>query len=168
MPTSRNIRITKNTIYVKDTRIMWQNAADMELWLSYSPYFNPWELDTDDFSLRVSIKFLRALNRIRERMGVPITATCCYRNTAHNNRVGGKPKTKTSVGSDHLYGKGADLVIKSRRFGEKLERIAIEEGCNAIGRYPSRNFIHIGMRKPKPSGKLYQWGRWFTRKVKHV
>jgi uncharacterized protein YcbK (DUF882 family) len=81
--------------------------------------------------------------------------TCAYRNPAHNKRVGGK------ANSQHLAGTAFDIAVPSMDYAREVERLAIEEGFTAIGRYPSRHFIHIDMRPRKPSGALYRWGgRW--------
>lgn len=109
--------------------------------------------------MRLSLKALRGVNELRERFGDAISCTCAYRNKRHNRRVGGKEDENGNPTSQHYYGTAFDLVVSSRRMAEMIEAIALALGFTAIGRYPSRYFIHIDMRRPKPSGTPYRWGR---------
>jgi len=159
----RNLIITADYVFVQDTRLIRNDAAAMKIWESRWPDFMPWELDTRDFSVRMSTKSLDAAQAVRTEFGQGMYVTNACRNWPHNVSVGGKEN------SDHLTedkrgnplnATAFDIAIASPAFGRKLEAIAIKHGFNAIGRYPVSSFIHISMRKPKPNGKIYQWGRW--------
>ena len=141
-------------MYIKDTRLM--SVDDMKRWKSLWPNFSPSELDSDDWSLVLSTRALIALQAVRDSLNKPMRITCAYRNPAHNKRVGGSPN------SQHLKGTAFDIVVPDMDYARELERIAIDEGFTAIGRYPARHFIHIDMRPRKPSGGLYRWGKAWT------
>ena len=116
--------------------------------------FKPQELDSDDFSIVVYAPALDALQSIRDEYGKPIKITSAYRNPKHNKRVGGRPQ------SSHLKGYAFDIAAATLTDAKKIEKLALKYGFTAIGRYPAKYFIHIDMRPPKASGKIYQWGRW--------
>lgn len=136
---------------IPDTRKM--SADDMLRWNSLWPNFSPYELDSDDWSLEVNTRALIGLQSVRDRLNKPMRVTCAYRNPAHNKRVGGSPN------SQHLKGTAFDIAVPDMAYAKELERLAIDEGFTAIGRYPGRHFIHIDMRPPKPTGGLYRWGK---------
>ena len=140
-------------VIIADTRAFALDRAAMKAWRKRWPNFMPWELDSDDFSLRLLVKALDSLQAVRTAYGRPMRVTCAYRNPFHNQRVGGKEN------SQHLLGTAFDIVVNNRPEAESLERLFTNAGFTAIGRYPSRFFMHIDMRPAKPSGKLYQWGR---------
>jgi uncharacterized protein YcbK (DUF882 family) len=125
----------------------------MRAWRQRWPNFAPAELDSDDWSLLIDELALDALQRVRTRIGHPVRITCAYRNPWHNKRVGG------SQHSQHLKGLAFDIAVTSKTRAQLIEKLAIEEGFTAIGRYPKRHFIHIDMRPAKASGRLYRWGQ---------
>lgn len=137
---------------IKDTRNI--DAATFTAWRLRWPDFRPSELDSDDWSLIISETALDGLQWIRDQLGQPIRITCAYRTKAHNERV----KSRAGERSQHRKGTAFDIAVPNRRYAERIEALAIEAGFTAIGRYPGRSFIHIDMRPPKASGKLYRWG----------
>jgi uncharacterized protein YcbK (DUF882 family) len=56
------------------------------------------------------------LEKLRTYFGKPIVITSWLRVPSHNARVGGKPKTKDSKGSTHLYGLAVDFNVKGVPF----------------------------------------------------
>ena len=156
-----NLYIGRDYVTVSDTRTL--SAGELVAWRKRWPNFMPWELDTRDFSLRMATRALDAVQALRDEYGRGLYVTNACRNWMHNEAVGGKRD------SDHLTEDSAgnprdatafDLAIDGPRMGHALEALAIRHGFNAIGRYPVSRFIHISMRKPKPNGRVYQWGRW--------
>ena len=165
-----NFKLTSKVVIVKDVRAM--TADELKQWKKYWKNFHPYEVCTRDFSIRISIKAMTRLQALREEHGKKMFITCGCRNWAHNQAVGGKRN------SDHLTeddrgrvrdASGFDIAVGNTDEGRQLEALAKKHGFNAIGRYPGQLFIHIGIRKPKPNGRIYQWGSWYRqRKVKHV
>jgi len=49
---------------------------------------------------------------VRKHFGKPVKVNSGCRCAAHNKAEGGREKTKDSVGSQHLYGRAADIVVK--------------------------------------------------------
>lgn len=164
--------ITDDMVYVPDTRELAQSRSLMKKWKKRWPNVMPWEIDTRDFSLRMSVKALDAWQRVRYDFGKAMYITCACRNWPHNEAVGGKRNsdhlTEGPRGGERLC-TAFDVGIANVAEGRLLEKLAIKHGFNAIGRYPVSRFIHFSMRKPKPSGAIYQWGTWSKpKKVRHV
>lgn len=63
-----------------------------------------------------AVKMAEYLETLRTYFGKPINITSWLRVPSHNARVGGKPKTKDSKGSMHLYGVAVDFNLKGIRF----------------------------------------------------
>ena len=140
-------------LYFPDTRHM--TKREIRDWRKRYPSFSPYELDSDDWSLSIDSNALDSLQIIRDKLNSPIRVTSAYRNPFHNKRVGG------SRNSQHLKGVAFDIAVPNKSYAVRVEQLAIEEGFTAIGRYPSRHFIHIDMRPRKKTGGLFRWGaRW--------
>ena len=119
-------------------RVDNSGEVDNKSWAKRWPNFKPQELDSDDFSLVISVDALDALQRVRDEYGKPMRVTCAYRNPRHNKRVGGRP------GSSHLAGVAFDIAIPNTAAGKRIEKLAVKHGFTGIGRYPSRlSLIHI-------------------------
>lgn len=98
-------------------------------------------------TLRIDDASLDMLQRLRDRLGVPMIVTSGYRSPQHNAAVGGAPA------SQHLLGKAFDISmgnIDPREF----ELAARAVGFKGIGRYPRSNFIHVDNRDGPPA----DWG----------
>lgn len=127
------------------------SAIEKSTWYNIAPNFTPEELSSKgNGSLIIQKDALRKLQRLRHLYGKPLTINSAYRDPAHNKRVGG------GVNSQHLKGTAFDIAIRNADMGEELERLAVEVGFSAVGRY--NTFIHVDNRPPKPNGKLYLWG----------
>ena len=79
------------------------------------------------------------LDRIRERLGVPIYINSGYRCPAHNAEVGGVPN------SQHVEGTAADITYDGIDV-DYLAQIAEECGADGIGRYYNQDFVHVDVR----------------------
>lgn len=100
---------------------------------------------------------MEKLQTLRTTLGVPLILNSVYRCEEYNKSVGSNNK------SDHRRGLGADVRFWGTPFtGAQLEARALLLGFNAIGRYPDDGFIHLGIRRPKKDGSIFQWGKWYT------
>ena len=93
----------------------------------------------------------RMLDEIRERIGHPVKILSGYRNNAYNSCVGGRPS------SLHVQYKALDWTASGgtvRDWHEIAKQVRSENSAftGGIGRYDSKNFIHIDAR-----GSLADW-----------
>ena len=90
--------------------------------------------------VRVDEKLIQGLQKLRDRLGVPVIITSGYRCEKHNKEVGG------AINSLHLTGQAADFTapVPLRRL--YFECVGIEE-FGGIGCYPEQHFIHADSRK---------------------
>lgn len=79
------------------------------------------------------------LDRIRERLGVPLTVTSGYRCPEHNAEVGGVSN------SQHVEGTAADITCDGIDV-DYLASIAEECGADGIGCYYYQGFVHVDVR----------------------
>ena len=102
----------------------------------------------------VDWQLVEALQELRDMTESVITITSGCRCTQHNIDVGGKRKTIYHEGSQHLYGKAADIKIKGHTPSEVHNTaamiLAFERG--GIGKYDT--FVHVDVRN---TGRA----RWF-------
>ncbi len=140
------------------------SKVDMRQWRRYLRNFTPFEMCTPDTkAVRMYIPFAQALQATRDRFGRAMNVTSAYRSVKYNASIGGAKK------SDHLFQNGgaSDVALARKSDGPLLERIwreevarvASETGLDlhpAVGRYPARHFIHMGMRMKKSAA----WGSW--------
>lgn len=155
--------INDKMVYVSDTREISKSFDQMQTWRGHWPNFMPWELDTRDFSVRLDRRAIDAVQMVRDVWGSGLRVTSSCRNWDHNSAVGGKKNSDHLTEDEHGNTRlctAFDIAVSGSRMGRALERIAIDCGFNAIGRYPVSRFIHMSMRPPKPNGRIYQWGRW--------
>ena len=88
-------------------------------------------------------RLAEGLQRMRDIVGKPIVITSGYRNPEHNRAVGGALPSPTSEGSQHLYGKGADIAVVGMT-GDQLATIARQVGFTGIG--VASTWIHVDVR----------------------
>lgn len=84
-------------------------------------------------------RLVDVLDRIRERLGVPITVNSGYRCPEHNAEVGGVSD------SQHVLGTAADITYDGIDV-DYLAEIAEECGADGIGKYYYQDFVHIDVR----------------------
>lgn len=89
--------------------------------------------------------FLRSLDSLRERIGIPLTINSGFRCDKHNTDIGGSPNSK------HRLGLAADISTKNMRAKQKYNVIknAYVVGMTGIGVYET--FIHLDCRRGAPS-----------------
>lgn len=102
----------------------------------------------------VDVELVQVLEDVRSFTGAPIHISSGCRCRSHNRAVGGKPASDVSMGSKHMYGVAADVVM-----GVRLQRRVFAyldtkypNKCG-IGLYPERGFMHIDVRPNKA-----RWG----------
>ena len=87
----------------------------------------------------VDDKLVEKLQRLRDRIGKPLTINSAYRCPERNKQVGG------AKNSQHLHGKAADVSLHNVAMPiEKVKELAIEIGFDGIGLYDT--FIHLDTR----------------------
>lgn len=84
-------------------------------------------------------RLVDVLDRIRERLGVPITVNSGYRCPEHNAEVGGVSD------SQHVLGTAADITYDGVDV-DTLAEIAEECGADGIGKYYHQDFVHVDVR----------------------
>lgn len=99
--------------------------------------------------VKVAEKLIQGLQKLRDRLGVPIHVTSGYRCKEHNAAVGG------STNSLHLTGQAADITCKLSLLRLYFEALGIGEfQTGGVGLYPDNNFIHVDVRNSRA-----RWGR---------
>lgn len=107
-------------------------------------YFTRSEFDSPDkpgSGSLMSETILEMLDDVRGKFGKPIVINSGYRTEEHNAKVGGKPKTKTSKGSSHMYGLAVDIKCTNSTDRFHLIYLLQETGFQRIG--VAKTFIHV-------------------------
>jgi uncharacterized protein YcbK (DUF882 family) len=115
-------------------------------------YFKPQEFNSPDFPSswkHMDYKFIRKLDRVREKAGIPINIISAYRTPSHNYTVGG---TKTS---SHLKGLAIDFKVDNSEQRYKFLKAILSVGFNRIG--IGHSFIHIDNDKDKIQGVIWDY-----------
>ena len=89
------------------------NFTWREVFVGIQP--NEWK-EVTRAMLENALRLALYLEKLRTYFGKPIAITSWLRVPSHNARVGGKPKTKDSKGSTHLYGLAVDFNVKGVPF----------------------------------------------------
>lgn len=87
----------------------------------------------------IDLDLVKVLQKIREKLGVPITINSGYRTASHNAKVNGAPN------SLHLQGRAADIVAMGKTTLE-IAACAESVGAHGILRYITDNFVHVDTR----------------------
>jgi zinc D-Ala-D-Ala carboxypeptidase len=104
------------------------------------PNFAPAEMASKgDGSIVLSCDAMDALQRVRDRLGVPLIITSAYRDPAHNAKVGGAKRSK------HMEGIAFDVRVDNVA-PDALIAAARVEGFRAFGTYPRQGFVHLDTR----------------------
>lgn len=94
---------------------------------------------------------LKALTRVKLKIGDRIKINSGYRTKGHNSRVGG------SSHSLHMQGKACDIQALSKERKYEIIKAAVEEGIPRIG--IAERFIHLdvgnGNKNQRPRIWLY-------------
>lgn len=93
---------------------------------------------------------VEALEAIREHFKEAVVITSACRCPEHNAKVGGAQKSSKSAGSQHLYGRAADIVVhltSPATVADYAEKLGL-----STGRYST--FTHIDTRSNGPK----RWG----------
>jgi uncharacterized protein YcbK (DUF882 family) len=85
----------------------------------------------------ISPKLLEVLNKIREKINLPIIVNSGYRCPEHNKEIGGE------ANSQHMKGTAADIRWAGMNTTQAA-KIAEECGADGIGTYDS--FVHVDVR----------------------
>ena len=89
--------------------------------------------------IRVDRDLVISLQELREAYGAPIAIRSGYRDPAHNKKVGG------ATGSQHLYGRAADLIWT--RWPLRLDAVRELQLFSGIGYYANtNNVLHVDVR----------------------
>tara|TARA_R100001015_G_C4609020_1_gene164284 strand:+ start:894 stop:1262 length:369 start_codon:yes stop_codon:yes gene_type:complete len=115
-------------------------------------YFKLDEFDSPDLpnsGINMDKNFLNMLDDARKYAGVPFKINSGYRTELHNDKVGGKPKTRTSKGSSHMYGFAADISANSGKERWTIIEALIFAGFKRIG--VAKSFIHVDNDPDKPN-----------------
>ena len=124
----------------------WRDVpADKWRW----PNFAPREIACRGTGrLMVNEDALDRLQRLRNRLGVPLIVVSAYRSPEHNARVGG------ARNSQHMQGIAFDISMANHN-PSAFEAAARAEGFTGFGFYPRSGFMHID------TGPARTWGDKF-------
>jgi uncharacterized protein YcbK (DUF882 family) len=80
------------------------------------------------------------LQRLRDKVGKPLTVTSGYRCQKHNKAVGG------AANSQHVLGTAADIRVPSGMSVDQLAAAADAVGFTGVGKYYKQGFVHVDVR----------------------
>lgn len=122
-------------------------------------YFKYEEFDSPDLPNsgmhNMDAEFLGMLESARRMANIPFKINSGYRTEQHNLKVGGKPKTSTSQGSAHLYGKAVDIACTDSRSRWIIVDALIRSGFNRIG--IAKTFIHTDSMRGKDDRVIWMY-----------
>lgn len=114
--------------------------------------------------LRLDPKLVDLVQRVRNRVGLPMTIVSGYRSPAYNKGVGG------AAMSQHMSGRAADIIVTGKTTIDdrlKLARIILEEGNCVIGIGFGKTIVHIDTRQtltsftyPNTEWSEKKWDEW--------
>ncbi len=96
-------------------------------------------------NIRIDEAALDKLQKLREKLDVPLIVHSAYRSSDYNRRVGGAEH------SMHLQGAAFDISMANHD-PDAFEAAAQTVGFTGFGYYPRQNFMHID------TGRARQWG----------
>lgn len=94
-------------------------------------------------TIMIDKRLAEGLQAMRNIIGKPIIITSAYRTPEHNKAVGGAQPSTTSLGSQHLYGKAADITVRGMS-GDQLAQVARQVGFTGIG--VAGTWCHVDVR----------------------
>jgi len=113
-------------------------------------YFKSGEFDSPDEpgSGRLMVpEFMRILDEIRGRCGIPFRIVSGYRTQEHNKKVGGVEN------SAHTKGLAADIRVVTP--DERMLIVSTALKCNIARIGISQTFVHLDLDTNKPSGVMW-------------
>ncbi len=114
-----------------------RNAFNLSAYFTLNEFESP-----DTGEVMVDSRLIKKLEALRYLVGKPITILSGYRTPEHNAAVGGEP------GSFHTKGMAADVTWQGFDVEDAAQK-AIQVGFDGIGKYPTKNFIHVDVRGTK-------------------
>ena len=99
--------------------------------------------------LLVNEAFVKKLEKVRVRAGIPFVITSGYRCPIANEKAGGKSK------SAHLLGKGVDIYCNHSYQRWLIVEAAIKHGFKRIG--IGSNFVHLDVDDALPIPRLWTY-----------
>ena len=91
--------------------------------------------------VKLDSELLRRLQAIRTQTGRPVRINSAYRCPTHNKKVGG------ASGSQHLFGKAADIVIVGMPISQQRKICEQRFGDGGIGY--AKTYTHVDVRGQK-------------------
>ena len=111
----------------------------LKLWEQIK-HFSPQEFDdptAPGSGYGMNIEFVKLLDTLRDRVGIPLHLNSGFRTVEHNNAVGGKPD------SAHLKGVASDIAVNDGQLRFSLIKGALDLGFKRVG--IGDTFVHLDM-----------------------
>lgn len=119
--------------------VKYYNArTQAELQLSKNFKVREFACKDGTISTPISQELVTMLQRLRDRLGVPINISSAYRTPKYNKAVGG------STNSQHLYGKAADITCSVDPL--VVAWVAQDLGFHGVECGIGSNYVHVDMR----------------------
>lgn len=113
-------------------------------------WFNKEEFSCPDCGENgIKDELIDVLDRIRDKVDMPMIITSGWRCKKHNAEVGGKPS------SAHLTGEAADVACEFDRTRYLLIKAALEEGIKRIG--VGKDFLHFDISTSLPGRVIWEY-----------
>lgn len=113
-------------------------------------WFKHTDFDSKDLPnswVNMDYEFMRLIDELRSRVGLPVIINSAFRTKSHNLKVEGKSN------SSHTRGLAVDLRISSSQYRFLVVKCALELGITRIGIY--KTFIHLDVDKSLPQGVIW-------------
>ncbi len=94
-------------------------------------------------------RLVRALDRAREKAGIPFFIESGTRCPEHNERVGG------SQDSSHKKGLAADIRALNSIDRMTVIKALLDTGLNRIGLYHNKNIVHVDIDEEKQQNVMW-------------
>lgn len=132
---SEIIKINKNISVMEVVSLKWFKNTDFD------------SKDLPNSWVNMDFEFMRLIDELRSRVGLPIIINSAFRTQSHNLKVEGKSN------SSHTRGLAVDLRISSSQHRFLIVKCALELGITRIGVY--KTFIHLDIDKSLPQGVIW-------------
>lgn len=122
----------------------------IDFWKDSIKYFAPEEFDSPDLpgsSSNMNPEFLKILDQIRGKVGVPLHINSGFRTKEQNEKVGGKPD------SAHTLGLACDILVMDSRLRFKIIEAAFALGIKRCGL--GTTFLHLDLDFSKDQEVLW-------------